>query len=49
VHWPSGNVERLTLPEVDRFYSVEEGRGIVAGALDPKSAGSVHSLSPSPK
>ena len=36
IHWPSGAVERLGLPAVDRYYSVEEGRGIVAGALDPK-------------
>jgi hypothetical protein len=28
IHWPSGAVEHLTLPAVDRFYSVEEGRGI---------------------
>ena len=39
IHWPSGAVERLGLPAVDRYYSVEEGRGIVAGAADPKAAG----------
>jgi hypothetical protein len=38
VRWPSGSVERFTLPAIDRFYSVEEGRGIVAGASDPKPA-----------
>jgi enediyne biosynthesis protein E4 len=38
IRWPSGTVERLVLPAVDRYYSVEEGRGIVAGALDPKPA-----------
>jgi len=49
VHWPSGAVERLTLPEVDRFYSVEEGRGVVAHALDSKSgAGGVQSSNPRP-
>ncbi len=37
IHWPSGAVERLGLPAVDRYYSVEEGRGIVAGA-DPQAA-----------
>jgi enediyne biosynthesis protein E4 len=47
VHWPSGSVERLTLPEVDRFYTVEEARGIVAGVLDSKSAaGGAQSASP---
>jgi hypothetical protein len=34
IHWPSGAVETLGLPAVDRFYSVEEGRGIVAGARE---------------
>jgi hypothetical protein len=37
IHWPSGTVERLTLPGVDRFYSVEEGRGTVSSGLDPKT------------
>jgi hypothetical protein len=36
IHWPSGAVERIVLSEVDRFYAVEEGHGIVAGVLDPK-------------
>ena len=36
IHWPSGAVETLGLPAVDRFYSVEEGRGIVAGAREPQ-------------
>ncbi len=30
IHWPSGAVEHLSLPSVDRFYSVNEGRGITA-------------------
>jgi len=29
IHWPSGAVERLTLPAVDRFFTIEEGKGIV--------------------
>jgi hypothetical protein len=28
IHWPSGNVEKVALPAVDRFYSVEEGKGV---------------------
>jgi hypothetical protein len=36
IHWPSGAVERLALPAVDRYYSVEEGRGVMAGAFDPQ-------------
>jgi hypothetical protein len=46
IHWPSGAVEKLSLPAVDRIYSVEEGRGIVAGVQENQprkvqSAGSV--------
>jgi hypothetical protein len=28
VHWPSGAVEKLTLPAVDRFFTIEEGKGV---------------------
>jgi hypothetical protein len=28
IHWPSGNVEKVSLPAVDRFYTVEEGKGV---------------------
>jgi hypothetical protein len=44
IHWPSRTVERLTLAEVDRFYSVEEGKGIVPGPSDPKPANSPDTL-----
>ncbi len=30
IHWPSGAVEKLKLPEVDSIYTVEEGKGITA-------------------
>jgi hypothetical protein len=30
IHWPSGAVEKVKLPEVDRIFTVEEGRGITA-------------------
>jgi enediyne biosynthesis protein E4 len=29
VHWPSGVKEQIALPEVDRMYTVVEGKGIV--------------------
>ena len=29
VHWPSGAVEHLKLPAVDRIFNIEEGKGIV--------------------
>jgi len=28
IHWPSGAVENLTLPSVDRSFTIEEGKGI---------------------
>jgi enediyne biosynthesis protein E4 len=48
IRWPSGAVERLNISTVDRFYSIEEGRGIVAGNLDPKP-GRNPPTNPSPK
>ncbi len=30
IHWPSGKKESVALPAVDRLYTVEEGKGIVA-------------------
>ena len=27
IHWPSGAVEHVNLPSVDRFYRIEEGKG----------------------
>jgi len=32
IHWPSGAVERMRLPAVDRIYTITEGKGIT-GAL----------------
>jgi hypothetical protein len=29
IHWPSGVKEQITLPDVDRIYTVVEGKGIV--------------------
>jgi hypothetical protein len=30
VHWPSGLVERIVLGNVDRYYTLQEGKGAVA-------------------
>jgi hypothetical protein len=30
IHWPSGSVEHLKLASVDKIFTVEEGKGIVA-------------------
>ena len=29
IHWPSGLVEKLKLPAVDRIFTVEEGNGVI--------------------
>jgi hypothetical protein len=34
IHWPSGLVEHVTLPGVDRFFSIEEGKGVVPSPFD---------------
>ncbi len=32
IHWPSGTVESVALPAVDRIYTIREGKGITGGA-----------------
>ena len=32
IHWPSGMIEKIKLPNVDRIYTLIEGKGIT-GAL----------------
>lgn len=34
IHWPSGTIERLNVPAVDRFFAVEENKGIVPSVYD---------------
>jgi len=34
IHWPSGDNEHVTLPSVDRFFVIEEGKGVVPGIYD---------------
>jgi hypothetical protein len=34
IHWPSGVVEKVSLPSVDRFFVVQEGKGIVPSLYD---------------
>lgn len=33
VHWPSGKIEKLTLPGVDRIFTIVEGHGVSAEAV----------------
>jgi hypothetical protein len=34
VHWPSGFVEQVSLPSVDRIFAIEEGKGVVPSVYD---------------
>jgi hypothetical protein len=34
VRWPSGFVEQVSLPGIDRFYEIEEGKGVVPSVYD---------------
>jgi hypothetical protein len=34
IHWPDRAVEHVNLPAVDRFYTIEEGKGVVRGVYD---------------
>jgi enediyne biosynthesis protein E4 len=34
IHWPSGFVEKISLPSVDRFFAIEEGKGIIPSIYD---------------
>ena len=41
IHWPSGFTQLVALPSVDRFFVVEEGKGVVQGMYDePSKTGS---------
>ncbi len=31
VHWPSGQIEQIKIDGVDRYYALQEGKGIVTG------------------
>jgi hypothetical protein len=36
IHWPSGATEKVTLPAIDRFFTIEEGKGVLPGAVEEK-------------
>ncbi|HEY6447063.1 MAG TPA: CRTAC1 family protein [Acidobacteriaceae bacterium] len=45
IHWPSGSVEKLSLPSSDRIFTVEEGKGIIGElctACNQKAAATKH-------
>jgi hypothetical protein len=37
IHWLNGALEKVTLPSIDRFFTVEEGKGVVASVYDAKA------------
>ena len=41
VHWPSGLVQPVTLPSVDRFFVIEEGKGVIPSLYDDMKKTSV--------
>jgi hypothetical protein len=41
LHWPSGNVERVTLPMVDAIYTIEETRGVTQTMSHTSTGGSL--------
>jgi hypothetical protein len=34
IHWPSGLVEQVSPPSVDRYFAIEEGKGVVPSVYD---------------
>jgi hypothetical protein len=34
IHWPDGKKETVALPSVDRYFTIEEGKGVVPGVYD---------------
>jgi len=42
IHWPSGTVEKVTLPAVDRIYTITEGKGITGAMCDGKPCNPFH-------
>ena len=44
IHWPSGSVEHVNLPSIDRFFMIEESKGVVPSVYDAvaKNSSPVH-------
>lgn len=34
IHWPSGAIEQVQVPGIDRIYAIEEGKGVVPSVYD---------------
>jgi len=48
IRWPSGLIEPVSLPSVDRFFVIEEGKGIVPSVYDEpaKASAAMHAAAP---
>lgn len=42
IHWPSGNVENLRLPAIDRIFDITEGKGITGATCQGKPCAPTH-------
>ena len=42
IHWPSGKLDKLSLPFVDRIYTITEGKGITGAMCDGKECEPFH-------
>jgi hypothetical protein len=42
IHWPSGQIEKITLPAPDRIYTIREGAGIVSALCAGKPCSGAH-------
>jgi hypothetical protein len=42
IHWPSGQIEKITLPAPDRIYTIREGAGIVSALCGGKPCSNAH-------
>jgi hypothetical protein len=47
IRWPDGLKEAFTLPDVDRYFSIEEGKGLVPSVYDSIAAKAGQSKPPS--
>ena len=46
LHWPDGAVENLKVPAVDRFFVIEEGKGIIPGSIYDEPVGNHATVTP---
>jgi hypothetical protein len=51
IHWPDTTVEQVSLPSVDRFFMIEEGKGLIPSVYDSiaKKSASTGSVSQAAK